>query len=217
MDLHLRVDINEEFDYLAFQDFIVATFNPVYLLVTKEVSKQEQKDHLHIYINTDLEITTKFDTFRKNINKLLKDQFNLEKHNKALQLIETEEEVDKLIVYILKDGNIITNNIPEDKLMEYIEKTEQINEDKKVPMYQKVYDKLKDKKIKDTYSYIKEITTLYIEEFNQAPPQRHIIINAFQYYLYKKNNFTALYDLLNIPNVVIEDNPPIPDNLFIDD
>lgn len=198
MELGIRVDIQEDFNYDQFKAWLQEKTEPLNMVITREISSNVQKEHLHIYIKSNVLIDKKFSTYRKALNKDLREIFNLHKHNKSIELIK---DVEKYLIYILKDGDILENDLEEDYFNELMEKTNEINEDKKIKQYQKVYNHLKDKKIKDTSQYIKRIHELYIEEFNQAPPQRHIIINSLQYYLYEKQDYYNLTKLLSIPEL----------------
>ena len=113
--------------------------------------------------------------------------------------------------------DIITSNIDDEE--EIIKLSEDINTNKKLPMFKKVYEDLKDEHITDTNDYVVKMVNLYIEKYNQAPPPRHVIMNSLTYYLHMKGKQNLLLQLINIPFIdfsnEIYTGPPMTDNDYI--
>lgn len=198
MDIGLRIDIQPDFKYQDFLTWCKAALEPAEMVISQETSKQAQKEHLHLYVKTTHPLLNKFSTWRKKLNKDLRELFNLHKHNKSIFQVEDRK---KYLVYIIKDGDILHNDLEEEEYEELEEETNKINKDKNTKQYIKVYEHLKHKNIRTTREYINAIHDLYINEFNQAPPARHIIINSLQYYFYQTKDLDNLTRLLGLPDL----------------
>lgn len=203
MDLAIRLDLQhtEENDN-KIQQFI-NLFTPIAFLYVREISEKEKKQHYHLYIRTPDTLTKTVGSYKKDLNKLIRKEIDeeLKKNKLAVQLVEN---LEGYLGYCYKDKDIVNEQFPEDYELDVeaiYNKSMEVNEDKHKAAYQKVYEALKDKSIKNTHDYVKHITLLYINDWNRPPPARHIIINSLHYYLAQIGDYQSMTDLLNIPMV----------------
>lgn len=105
------------------------------LVITKEIAKKTKKVHFHIYLTTNWLI--KIDSQIKKIRRELQG-YSLAKSD---YYIKKCKDYDKYMIYILKDGDVIYSSINEDQLTSFKNQTMEINEDKKLPLYKKLYNR----------------------------------------------------------------------------
>lgn len=105
------------------------------LVITREISKKSKKLHFHVYCTTKWLI--KLDSQVKKIRREFQG-YSLESSQFYVKKVKDYE---KYMLYILKDNDIIYSNIDCDQLNTFKKQTMAINEDKKLPLYKKLYNR----------------------------------------------------------------------------
>lgn len=134
-------------------------------LMCKELSKKSNKIHYHIYAEYDINILQ--DSFLKKLRRNFKNN-SLSQYQFCVQKCKN---YNKYMLYILKDMNIIKNKgIPLETLNSFKSQSMEINNDKKLPVYKKLYNrwiKLEESgnKMPDLYSFIANTLILEFDTF----------------------------------------------------
>lgn len=202
MHLALRVDEIQDFIIDEYIKHLFSFFkNTGKFMVCRELKKNSNTPHYHLYLEVLDDIKVKFKTLAKKLNVHIKQLFKLKPTQHTVQEVN---DVNRYIPYMLKDGDPTHHNIPPEELEQHVETMQEIKDEMEMPRYKKIYKKLQDKKINNTSDYVREIHKLYIEDWNKAPPQRHTIITSLQYHLYMEGHHNQIDDLLNIPDIQFE-------------
>lgn len=139
----------------------------VKFIVSEEISKESKKQHYHIYAEYDVKI--KLDSYMKKLRR----KFNESGLNKSQFCVQKCKNYNNYMVYLIKDMKIIesfTKNINEDELITFKEQSMKINNDKKLPIYKKLYNRWieleKNNQPKpDIYSFIANTLILEFDTF----------------------------------------------------
>lgn len=158
------------------------------LVITEEISKKSKKLHHHVYMKYKWEI--KIESASCKIRRFLKDQ-GLTQHNYYCKKVKS---YSKHLTYILKDGTIIHSSIPEKTLNSFLKHTMAINEDKKLPLYKKLYNRWIDYDGKlDIYSFIYNTMVIDFDTFCR----RGQILEYAAYIEVKQSNGNDTKEILN--------------------
>ena len=207
-------DTTEGIEYKDIKDALASAFTEAYAtpltavkwLATHEVS-EEGKPHWHIYCQLDGPILVKQETFNKNLNKKMKKLLPAIPKDSSYKCHQFVRDFDGYIKYILKHArakqNIVDQeNMSDDEVELFIQKTEEINADKKKTLNEKVCDFIADKPVDRPIAFIRYCIEYY-KSIKKPPPRRHVVHQHFAYYLVKHENYDALEQLYGLSNIII--------------
>lgn len=99
-------------------------------VVSKELGKESKKEHIHLYLYQSSEFK------RSTLSDfMMKQKFY---KPKCYSYVPVSKTVEGYLLYILKDLDIYKTNMDEDRIDYLIEKTQEINEQKKLQMKDKI-------------------------------------------------------------------------------
>lgn len=134
--------------------------NSYELLITEEISKKSEKVHHHVYMKHNWSI--KLESAQDKIRR-----FCASTGLKPAQYYARKvKDYSKHLIYILKDGKIKYSTIPQKTLNSFLNQTMAINEDKKLPLYKKLYNRWISYEGKlDIYSFIYNTMVIDFDTF----------------------------------------------------
>lgn len=114
------------------RDYLIETAKDI--IITKETSKVNKKEHYHVYMTTNM--TIKLDSQKTAIRRKLKGWLA-----KQQFCVQNVRDYNKYLIYILKDGDVIHSNMDNNVIKDFKNQTMEINDDKKLPLYKKLYNR----------------------------------------------------------------------------
>lgn len=136
-------------------------------IVSQEISKISKKKHYHIYM--EAEINIKLDSYMKKIRRQFKN-YNYQQPQFCVQKCKN---IKKYMIYLVKDGIILNNYTiayTEDQINSFKKQSMAITNDKKLPIYKKLYNRWiqfdeSDQPKPDLYSFIANTLILEFDKF----------------------------------------------------
>lgn len=171
-ELAIRVDDTNHLSFDDINHYMRNTFEPIRYLLSEEISKVKQKKHYHIYIAF------------KSINKIESDQVTIRRYLKkqglspgqyCVQLIV--QTVLRYLVYITKDLDIKDRiNISDDYLEELVLENQRIDNDKSMPVKDKLLTRYQDQELDldSRYQVISFILTCF-RDWQSLPPTKSLM------------------------------------------
>lgn len=155
------------------------------ILVNREFGKENKNEHYHYYIEISHGMQ-KDESICKGIRRILYKHYG-----KTNYYVGKVRDKFKAQVYNTKDGEIVyKEGYSDDELNELISANEEIEKDKALPIYQKLYNRIYDIAFNDEQSLnqlcmdkrwiVKRILEIY-KSWDKPPPTRS---NMFQYVNY---------------------------------
>lgn len=187
-ELAIRIDDTDSLSFNQINHFIRTKFDLQTYLISEEISKGVQKKHYHIYMS-----------FR-SCNRIESDQVTIRRFLKSKSLLPSQycvqlivKTVIKYLVYITKDMNIKDRiNISDDYLEELALENQKIENDKKLPVKDKLLIRYLDQELdlENRYQIISFILTCF-REWQSLPPTRSLMDQYVTYIML--HNMEHLY------------------------
>lgn len=146
-------------------------------MFTYERSK-ESVPHVHGYIIMDKEYpsSSMTDWMKKNGENVLSGTPGYW-HDKV-------KDINKLMVYIAKDGEILVNSIPDDVMADIREKVDEVKKDMGRTPLEKLTERIKDRDYNHMKDMAYDIIKIYVEEYDKVPPMAQL--KGWTVYLWMK-------------------------------
>lgn len=180
---HLRITLNKDHNAKDLWNEYKTRFNPKKYLVYFEISKKDVP-HIHARIEYD-----------RPSRQTLQDWF-AKKNLKGKYHHDIERDKLKNELYIMKDGNMIDTNYPDNEMESLINKLEKIDLDKKKYLAHKIYERIKipydncqvsNKEYSSLERTIEDqIEKIYVDEWDRMPPGQGVINQLKKYIIIKK-------------------------------
>lgn len=189
MELSIRtVDNNQQLllEYFEANEVKLSKY-----LIGKEFGKKNKNEHYHYHIVvTGCKIT--FDSLKTAIRRKLYNYYNCKNY-----YVKEVKDTEKHELYVTKDGEYTSYGYTEEEINKLDEKNGKINWDKSLPVYQKVYNRIKDRHdaelqnvgcdvyplnhyAMDKRWLIKEILTIH-KEWDACPPTKTDMFRYINY------------------------------------
>lgn len=187
MELAIRVDVKVQVQQDDLISFFTEKLNKYSLrsyVACFELGKKTEKPHYHFYFKCMDSPEVKFETFKKRLNKALREEvYEYDSNNTSIQYCAN---VDKYLTYMYKDGDVfIAEGLDDNYLSQIQEKSIKINEDVKMSVREKLENALDYKnKHYNVDEFMISITHLYMDVWNKGPPQRRVMEDAWRTYLW---------------------------------
>jgi hypothetical protein len=172
MEISIRtVDNNQSiiFEYFEANEVKLSKY-----LIGKEVGKKNKNEHFHYHLVVT-KCKIKEDSLRTAIRRLLYNYYKCKNY-----YVKTVNDTEKHELYVTKDGNYVHSGYTEKEIEELDRKNGEINYDKSLPVYQKVYNRLVAKydgneslgsNAMDKRWCISQILTIF-KEWDACPPSK---------------------------------------------
>lgn len=161
-------------------------------IIAREFGKKKKKEHYHYYYQLK-GATIKPDSLKRGLRRLFQKEYKVKGKN---YYVKTIRDVFKYNVYITKDGDYKQEGFTEEELNEYEELNQEIEYDKQLPLYQKLYNRIKKDYIESDKPeeksqqlnilcnnkrwIIKKILLIY-KDWEKLPPARNQMIQFVNY------------------------------------
>ena len=156
------------------------------ILITEEVSKKSKKLHHHVHFEYNCRI--KIDSAIKKVKRKLQD---IGYNNYYCKKVKDYE---RHLIYVLKDGNIVYSTMKQETINSFLNQTNKINKDKKLPVYKKLYNRWMEYEGKsDIYTFIYNTMVIDFDTFCR----RQQILEYAAYILVKQSNGSKTREVLN--------------------
>lgn len=218
IEKHLRISVKYANAKNVIEAFI-GRFKPIEWVCCYENKNANPTDlseeinpHIHCYLKYEKEPTS------QKVSEFFKKQPIIKKNNVAGYYHRVQKETtEQNIVYTIKHQNFISSNIEKEILDNYIKKSEEIDEDKKLKPNDKLYNRYIEKfgimLPSSKFDIFKFIDEVYVLEFNKSPPSYGHLICYCKFIiikLYKELNNVGCYTsykelLLSLYNIRKED------------
>jgi len=184
--ISIRYDIIDEKHKESVMDWLKD--NSTELVITEETSKKVGKLHHHVYMifSWTIKLNSAMEKVRRKLaaSGLKPGQYYCKK----------VKDYAGHLIYILKDGKILHSTISEEALNSFKKQTMVINNDKKLPVYKKLYNRWVDYDGPlDLYSFIYNTMVIDFDTFCR----RAQILEYAAYIEVKQSNGKNTRDILN--------------------
>jgi sulfur relay (sulfurtransferase) DsrC/TusE family protein len=159
-------------------------------IVCREYGKQNGHEHYHYHIETDNQkAKINSESTRRGIRRML-----FKYYNKKNYYVKAVKDIEKHKIYVSKDGDIVHTSFKKEDIEALYDINEEIEKDKQLPVYIKLYNRIKEKVVKEKIKHsmneialnrrliIKYILDIYME-WGKAPPSKSLMftyVNFFQ-------------------------------------
>lgn len=160
-------------------------------IISKEIANITKKVHYHVYACCETNKTYK--NYTNQFRRLLVNKTNCINYQYCIQKCK---DVDKYLVYMLKDGCIIkSDGFEEEELKEVLKTTQQINKEKTKKMKQQLVDEVFSATGNyDDYRQIMKRIIVYHVERDYLPPTPTLLLQYTIYVMVRLNlDTTELY------------------------
>lgn len=170
-------------------------------IVAREYGKQNGHEHYHYHIETDDEkAKINDDSIRRGLRRIL-----FKYYNKKNYYVKNVKDIEKHKIYVTKDGDIVETNIKKEDIEALYDINEEIEKDKQLPVYIKLYNRVKEKsinnKIKHSMNEIslnrRLIIRYYLEiymEWGKAPPSKSLMFTYCNFFQLKEGHMESVIE-----------------------
>ncbi len=189
MELSIRTVENNH--QLLFEYFEANEVKCSKYLIGKEIGKKNRNEHYHYHL-VITSCKTTYDSLKTAIRRKLYKYYNCKNY-----YVKEVKDSEKHELYVTKDGEYTHKGYSEEEINKLDEKNGKINWDKSLPVYQKIYNRMKERHEKDVLDasfsvyplshyamdkrwLIREILTI-MKEWDACAPTK---TDMFRYYNY---------------------------------